>query len=628
MKDKLIFYIINIAIYPLITFVIMPCLVRLQTFDGGDAAGNAMGRAFTYLFGCVVAFVIVLIVSSIISYKWLHCVWHAVPALALGAFLIWFLPEAESYIESNRTCHYKEYYASGQLREEGVKIGKHAYSKHGIITYYTEDGRIDRTETWKKGEMNGEYCEYYDNGKLAAKGIKIYCFLHGEYDSYRFGKWLFYRENGTLDDERTYDEGIISGSKNYKLCWLKSQNGKYIVCDIRSHQPITGELDKTAIVDNDVIPFYYTGKIIDGKFDGAWSGYYDSSGLQMSAEGTAVMGKNEGRYTAYYPNGQVYVTACYQDDKLEGEYYSYNKESVVTATHGTCKYSCHYVDGKRHGIARWWNEDGVLVRESEYDTGESDGASREYYDNGELKSEYIYRNSQKEGPYERYYESGALQEEGCYKNNKKVYYKSYYENGMLEELLLEGNDPVHYDRDTYVQAVYSLKNGYELRISLSPDSIHVFTLKQDDKWCVMEKDPYCGYDKEKFALRYSGIDFDDYLVLDRWESQYSVYLYLYEKSTGKNLFKDKLYLESGYDSSANLLLYLDTDDKTNPKGNLTLLNLQNLSAMEVDVRRFIPEDILPNYYWNDFSVKKVNNTSVCITYDGEKSKQISELLLD
>ena len=219
MKDKLIFYIINIAIYPLITFVIMPCLVRLQNFDGGDAAGNAMERAFTYLFGCVVACVIVLIFSFIISYKWLHCVWHAVPALVLGVFLIWFLPEAESYIESNRTRHYKEYYASGQLREEGVKIGNRAHSKHGIITYYTEDGHIDRTETWKKGEKNGEYCEYYDNGKLAAKGIQIYCFLRGEYDSYRFGKWLFYREDGTLDDERTYDEGILSGSKKYKLCW-------------------------------------------------------------------------------------------------------------------------------------------------------------------------------------------------------------------------------------------------------------------------------------------------------------------------------------------------------------------------------------------------------------------------
>lgn len=198
----------------------------------------------------------------------------------------------------------------------------------------------------------------------------------------------------------------------------------------------------------------------------------------------------------------------------------------------------------------------------------------------------------------------------------------------LKSCCWRGDTPVHYAPDAYVQAVYSLKNGYELRISLSPDSIHVFTLKQDGEGYVMEKDPYCGYNKEKFALRYSGIDFDDYLVLDRWESQYSVYLYLYEKNTGKNLFKDKLYLESGYDASANLLLYLDTDGKTNPKGNLTLLNLQNLSTMEVDVRRFIPEDVLPNYYWNDFSVKKVNNTSVCITYDGEKSKQISELILD
>lgn len=61
---------------------------------------------------------------------------------------------------------------------------------------------------------------------------------------------------------------------------------------------------------------------------------------------------------------------------------------------------------------------------------------------------------------------------------------------------------------------------------------------------MIEKDPYYGSDKGKFAIRYSEIDFDDYLVLDRWGSQYSVYLYLYVKSTGKNLFKDKLYLES------------------------------------------------------------------------------------
>lgn len=178
-------------------------------------------------------------------------------------------------------------------------------------------------------------------------------------------------------------------------------------------------------------------------------------------------------------------------------------------------------------------------------------------------------------------------------------------------------------QDTCVQDAYSLKNGYELQVSLSSDSIHIFTLKQGDKEYVIEKDPYYGYDKEKFAIRYSGIDFDDYLVLDRWESQYSVYLYLYEKSTGKNLFKDKQYLESGYDTSTNLLLYLDTDNKTNPKGNLTLLDLQNLATVEIDVRLFIPKDVLPNYYWDDFSVKKVNEQSVCITYDGERQTSIN-----
>lgn len=33
---------------------------------------------------------------------------------------------------------------------------------------------------------------------------------------------------------------------------------------------------------------------------------------------------------------------------------------------------------------------------------------------------------------------------------------------------------------------------------------------------MIEKDPYYGSDKGKFAIRYSEIDFDDYLVLDRW----------------------------------------------------------------------------------------------------------------
>lgn len=139
-------------------------------------------------------------------------------------------------------------------------------------------------------------------------------------------------------------------------------------------------------MDNDVIPFYYTGKIINGKFDGPWKGYFDASGIQTSAEGRTVMGKREGEYTAIIRTVR-YIIACYKEDKLEGDYCSYNKDAVVTRPHGTCKYRCHYVDGKRHGLARWW------------------------------------------------YKDVTLQEEGFYKQQTKASYKSYYEGGKLNGLL-------------------------------------------------------------------------------------------------------------------------------------------------------------------------------------------------
>ena len=158
------------------------------------------------------------------------------------------------------------------------------------------------------------------------------------------------------------------------------------------------------------------------------------------------------------------------------------------------------------------------------------------------------------------------------------------------------------------QEVYLLKGGYELDISFSPDSMQVFTLRHEAMSRVIEEDPF---------LRYSGIDFNAYLVLDRWESQCDVCLYLYEKSSGKNLFKDKRYYESGYDMEHELLLYLDTDEKANPEGNLTLLDLHGLSEIHVDVSAFITEKVFPVYYWTEFRINKVDDGYVSITYEGE-----------
>lgn len=168
------------------------------------------------------------------------------------------------------------------------------------------------------------------------------------------------------------------------------------------------------------------------------------------------------------------------------------------------------------------------------------------------------------------------------------------------------------------QDIYQLQQGYELCVFLSPDSIRRFILKYGHETLLIEEEPLECTQADKYALRYSGMDFEKYFVLDRWESQYTVRLYLYEKSTGKNLFKNKLYYRSGYDTPSDLLLYRDADDKTNPDGNLTLLDLQMLSETEIDIRQFIPKGESPVYYQANFEISKVTGDSVYITYHTEE----------
>lgn len=164
------------------------------------------------------------------------------------------------------------------------------------------------------------------------------------------------------------------------------------------------------------------------------------------------------------------------------------------------------------------------------------------------------------------------------------------------------------------QDIYQLQQGYELCVFLSPDSIRRFILRHGDQTRLIEEEPIECTQTDKYALRYNGMDFEKYFVLDRWESQYTVRLYLYEKSTGKNLFKNKLYYESDCDTPSGLLLYRDADSKTNPDGNLTLLDLQTLSETKIDIRQFIPKEESPVYYLANFEISKVTGDSVYITY--------------
>ena len=87
MKAKLLFLLINTALYPLYVFLLSG-IVRQMSF-GGDAAGAGMDCAFTFIHYGIYGAVILCIASTIAAHKIIHCWW--IGLLPGGFWLLWGL---------------------------------------------------------------------------------------------------------------------------------------------------------------------------------------------------------------------------------------------------------------------------------------------------------------------------------------------------------------------------------------------------------------------------------------------------------------------------------------------------------------------------------------------------------
>lgn len=389
LNQKLLFYLLDILTYPLLVYIIVDFFIRLADFrTGTDAAGAAMTRAFAYLFWCAVSCTLFFIVSFFVSKMWLGSIWHAVPAMLAGVFVIWLIPQAGEWVRDHRTYAYTDYYGSGLPRERGRKIGTGG-KLHGEITFYREDGGVERIERWQHGRQHGRVRTFYENGQLSADGKTCRGVQNdGSGACCREGRWKFYREDGTPDDEREYSSGLPVASEKYRYYWVNAvAERRRSIHVVGSGEPFTGRLEQEGVVDDDPLPFLYTGQVVDGVFEGPWSGCYNRPGRPLAACGTAVSGRNEGVYTAYYSNGQIWETATYRDGRIEGEHIEYYADSAVVGPHGRVSYSCAYENGKRNGTARWYREDGTLEVECGFVDGKLHGTRREYDERGELISE-------------------------------------------------------------------------------------------------------------------------------------------------------------------------------------------------------------------------------------------------
>ncbi|MEA2000176.1 MAG: toxin-antitoxin system YwqK family antitoxin [Euryarchaeota archaeon] len=97
-------------------------------------------------------------------------------------------------------------------------------------------------------------------------------------------------------------------------------------------------------------------------------------------------------------------------------------------------FRCYNIEGKVHGVSKWWYEDGTLEIEGNYKDGKFHGVSKWWYEDGTLKEECNYKDGKRHGVSKWWYRDGTLKEECNYKDGKfHGVCKRWYEDGTLEE---------------------------------------------------------------------------------------------------------------------------------------------------------------------------------------------------
>ena len=243
------------------------------------------------------------------------------------------------------------YYSDGTPKSTSVynKAGK----KDGVSTCYNSDGTISATEIYKNGYLlrkgiidangfyQGEWEEYYLNGKIKSKGA----YKNGK----KYGKWEYYFTTGKIEQKGSYDaNGKFTGEWNWYY-----DNGNLL----------RREEFRKGIEDGDFEEYNKDGSVItkgeyfDGLKEGEW--FYELNDHQE--KGKYRYGERNGYWEHRFPEGKV---------SFEGS----------------------YVDGAPEGKHKYYNEKGYLIKEESYSFGLKDGKWRWFDSFGNETTTITYKD--------------------------------------------------------------------------------------------------------------------------------------------------------------------------------------------------------------------------------------------
>lgn len=279
------------------------------------------------------------------------------------------------WVDGKEHGKWTEWHSNGRKAGEGQYI--HG-AKDGEWRTWHRDGRTASFARYEAGKPVGEWVEWFGDGERKSHGLYV--------DGLKEGRWSYWRDNGSIELEENWRQGVLHGDsfgqhrdrgRAFKGTW---DNGLRTGVWIWWH--INGEIQRS-------------GEYKDGKETGRWGEWHPNGELRRRGE--YVQGRREGLWEEFDEAGEIVARREYQNDMLSSEEHYFRGVVVQrrtqmqdgrlaaewTVLEGNVKHGYEHryhangqeseggawLNGKKEGIWRTWNEEGELKNAQTWKSG-------------------------------------------------------------------------------------------------------------------------------------------------------------------------------------------------------------------------------------------------------------------
>lgn len=235
-----------------------------------------------------------------------------------------------NYVDGKKNGDYINYYFNGRISEKGTYVDD---LFQGSFLKYYKNGKVKEKANFYQGKMNGEHIVYFQSGALNQMEIwkNEKCQYAIEYDTKGLKtKEQKYQPADSSQVETTYiygSNGNLSSKGQFKN-GLKYGDYSYFYenAKIKSIETWKNDtlLKETAWYESGNLKS--EGVYKNGELDSIYTEYYKDGKLRLQQQ--YKNGKKNGKYFSYYSNGQKYVIGNYSDNEPLGKFQYYTKEGV------------------------------------------------------------------------------------------------------------------------------------------------------------------------------------------------------------------------------------------------------------------------------------------------------------